>query len=138
MRLKLHIYHLANAVLRLLFVVWKTKPSIMISCTREERRIGSRLRDGLLFKARMMGVTVGTLYMTYGAFYFSRKANYAVLYSLFVQPLFRRFGVGLLLVEESLKEAKSRGFEEVFCMCLEDNFVVHGLFRKSGFGNGFT
>ncbi|MFT3740075.1 MAG: GNAT family N-acetyltransferase [Breznakibacter sp.] len=135
MNIKILVYRFLNYVLRCVVRLLGLKLKSQILVEREPHRIGNTYRDGLLLTVKIKGVKVGTAYLTYGSYYFDKDANYAVLYSLFVHPVYRRLGIGTDLVTAAYGQSTEKGFEELFVMCADMNYKMHALLQRIGYAD---
>jgi GNAT superfamily N-acetyltransferase len=132
LRFKLIVYKVVN-VLLLAMKQWKWFRITFSTSTKPEARLVDGVwRDGISVYALCGRVFAGRVWLTYGAFYFE-GGNYAVAYSLFVHPVFRRFGVGQLLLLKCLSVATEHGFNELFLACATHNENGLRLYKKMGF-----
>jgi GNAT superfamily N-acetyltransferase len=132
LQLKLFVYRVINGFL-LAMKQWKwLRLTFSISTKPEARLLDGVWRDGISVNVGCGRFFAGRVWLTYGAFYFE-GGNYAVAYSLFVHPVFRRFGVGQLLLLKCLSVAKEHGFHELFLACTTHNEHGLRLYKKMGF-----
>jgi len=93
-----------------------------------ERRWRQGLKDRARFIAEVDGVVAGTV--SGGAGESSRAAG---MTAMWVDPRFRRGGVGDLLVKTLLEWARSAGFGEMFLWVTDGNTGAERLYERNGF-----
>ncbi len=62
-----------------------------------------------------------------------RKSKYIEIENMGVIPDFRSKGVGTLLIQESLKWAKSKGFQKAYVNSYFNNTAAIDFYKKNGF-----
>ena len=88
------------------------------------RRLASRMR----FVAEVDGVVAGTVSGGDGD-----STGAAAMTAMWVDPRFRRQGVGDLLVKTAVDWARAAGFEEMFLWVTDGNANAERLYRRNGF-----
>ena len=93
-----------------------------------ERSWRERLADRTCFIAEVDGVVAGTISITDSAY--SRAAD---ITAMWVDPRFRRQGVGNTLLATALDWARAVGHEQVLLWVTEVNVAAQHLYSQSGF-----
>lgn len=88
------------------------------------RRLGSRMR----FVAEVDGVVAGTVSGGDGG-----STGASAMTAMWVDPRFRRQGVGDLLVKTAIDWARAAGYEEMFLWVTDGNANAERLYRRNGF-----
>ncbi len=88
------------------------------------RRLASRTR----FVAEVAGVVAGTVSGGDGD-----STGAAAMTAMWVDPRFRRQGVGDLLVNTVIEWARAAGYEEMFLWVTDGNANTERLYRRNGF-----
>ena len=103
--------------------------------SRYEREVDApeqRWRQGLKERARFIaeldGVVAGTVSGGDG-----EATGAAAMTAMWVDPAFRRRGVGDLLVKTVLEWARSAGYEEMFLWVTDGNANAERLYERNGF-----
>lgn len=88
------------------------------------RRLASRTR----FVAEVAGLVAGTVSGGDGD-----STGAAAMTAMWVDPRFRRQGVGDLLVNTVIEWARAAGYEEMFLWVTDGNANAERLYRRNGF-----
>ena len=89
-----------------------------------------RLRENTVLLARVGRVPAGSaMYSVYGA----SDPRDCFLFGMWVDPAFRRAGVGRALIEAVMKRARAAGKWRVVLHVVADNTDARGLYEQAGF-----
>jgi len=94
--------------------------------------IGNQDRTGISIGFSVFGKSIGQVWISDSAFC-SDTNLYALMFSLFVHPFFRRHGIASLLIQKAIEKAVENGKSELFLMCRSSNVNAIALYRKMGF-----
>lgn len=99
--------------------------------TRHDERVWrQRLRDNAVFLARVGGAPAGSAtYSEYGI----TDPGECALYGMWVDPRFRRMGVGHALVQAVVARARAVGRRRVVLYVVADNTGARLLYQREGF-----
>lgn len=96
---------------------------------RPERDWKNAVTTRTRFVAESEGVVVGTASGGDG-----EKTGVAALTAMWVDPRFRRQGVGGLLVRRVVDWAQQAGYDEIFLWVVRGNEAAEKLYERNGFG----
>jgi ribosomal protein S18 acetylase RimI-like enzyme len=95
-----------------------------------ERVWKQRLTDNVVLLARMGRTPAGSaMYSVYGA----TDPGDCCLFGMWVDPGFRRAGIGRILVDSILAQARAAGKRRVVLHVVADNAEARGLYERAGF-----
>ena len=96
----------------------------------DEHAWRSRLSDNAVLLARVGRVPAGSA--TYSVFGATRPSD-CFLFGMWVDPRFRRAGIGAALVMAVLAHARAAGKSRVLLHVVADNFGARRLYERAGF-----
>ncbi len=95
--------------------------------------IAGRKHGGVQINVLFRRKIVGRVYLTEGWYYSAEHSPYAIMYSLFVSVVFRRLGIGKILIEQSIKRCKEKELKELIVLVNNVNKGAITFYKKIGF-----
>ncbi len=62
-----------------------------------------------------------------------RAGNDVEIYEFYVEPFFKRQGIGSALIRQVIEEAKEAGFQRIFLWVIQDNLDARRFYEAHGF-----
>ena len=107
-------------------------PQNFLDSIAEGKWIGHLKKNEMTsFAAELNGTIIGTASVCRSRF--ECFADYGEIVSIYFLPEFTGRGYGTLLIERTLDELRSMGFEKAFLWVLEDNLNARRFYEKNGF-----
>jgi N-acetylglutamate synthase-like GNAT family acetyltransferase len=95
--------------------------------------ISGQKRNGIQINTFFLRKKVGWVYLTGGRYYSPENSPYGILYSLVVAVVFRRLGIGKLLIEQCVKQSKEKGLKELIVLVNKSNKGAIKFYKEIGF-----
>jgi ribosomal protein S18 acetylase RimI-like enzyme len=98
--------------------------------SNDERVWRRRLRDNAVLLARVGRTPAGSaMYSVFG----KTDPGDCALYGMWVDPRFRRAGVGRALIGAVIEQARAAGRQRVVLDVVDDNYAARTLYERAGF-----
>ena len=105
-----------------------------IQIFKKHKNIAGHKQPGIQINILFLKKKVaGWAWLTTGRYYSAERSPYGVIYSLAVATVFRRLGIGKLIIEQCIKQGKEKGLKELVVIVLKSNTAAIKFYHKLGF-----
>ncbi len=108
---------------------WKIKSFHLV------KNIGGNKQGGIQINILFKTKKIGWAYLTGGRYYSTEHSPYGIVYSLAVASIFRKLGIGKLLIDECIKHCTEKKIKELIVIVNKSNNGAIQFYKKLGFIN---
>ncbi len=99
------------------------------------KNIGGHKQGGIQINIHFKTKKVGWVFLTGGRYYSAEHSPYGIVYSLAVASIFRKLGIGKLLIAECIKRCTEKKIKELIVIVNKSNIGAIQFYKKIGFIN---
>ncbi len=97
------------------------------------KNIAGQKQGGIQINILFIKKRVGWVYLTGGRYYSKEQSPYGIMYSLAVASIFRKLGIGKLLIEQCIKFSKEKEIKELIVIVNKSNKGAIQFYKNIGF-----
>ncbi|MCW3785851.1 GNAT family N-acetyltransferase [Plebeiibacterium sediminum] len=99
------------------------------------KNIGGLKQSGIQINILLKSKKVGWAYLTGGRYYSAEHSPYGIIYSLAVGSIYRKLGIGKLLIDQCIQLCKEKKIKELIVIVNKSNHGAIQFYNKLGFIN---
>lgn len=107
--------------------------NLKVHSAHKANNISGHKKNGIQINVFFIRKKVGWVYLTGGRYYSPEYSPYGIIYSLVVAVVFRKLGIGKLLIEQCIKHGKEKGLKELIVLVDKSNKGAIMFYNKIGF-----
>ncbi len=122
-----------NSTIRIINILFPFKWKLQ--SFHKVKNIGGQKQGGIQINILFNRKKVGWVYLTGGRYYSAEHSPYGIMYSLAVASIFRKLGIGKLLIEQCIKHSQEKKIKELIVIVNKSNNGAILFYKKNGFIN---